>query len=174
MIPDIATPRLQLTPVEQDDLELMHHLNANEAVMRNLTGRPASWEETDAEWSQRLRERSDRERGLGYWTGRSQGSFVGWWGLGACSWDQTTANLEYRLRPPHWGMGLATEGSTALLDHAFRAVGLASVWASTTPDNIASQRVLEKSKMRHVGILFDKSQYEISAEDWMNGPSLIV
>ncbi len=175
VLPDILTPRLQLTPVEEDDLDFMRDLNADEAVMRNLTGSPASREETHAEWSQRLHERSDRERGLGYWIGRSEGDLVGWWGLGACSWDQTTANLGYRLRPTHWGKGLATEGSAALLAHAFGTVGLGSVWASTTRHNAASHRVLAKVAMRYVGIRFDQSQYEVSARDWMmNAPPLTV
>ncbi|MBA2530657.1 MAG: GNAT family N-acetyltransferase [Nocardioidaceae bacterium] len=45
----------------------------------------------------------------------------------ACAWDQDTANLGYRLTPPYWGKGLATEGSQALLRHAFVTVGLHSV-----------------------------------------------
>lgn len=115
----------------------MRALNSDEAVMRNLTGRPA----TDAET-------------------------VGWWGLGACAWDTTTANLGYRLSTAHWGSGLATEGARTLLCHAFGAAGLASVWASTTPANTASQRVLGKLSMRYRGIRYDQCQYEITAQEW--------
>jgi RimJ/RimL family protein N-acetyltransferase len=166
VLPDLVTQRLRLTPVGEDDLHLMRALNADEEVMRNLTGRPAGREETDAEWSQRLRDRSDRQRGLGYWAGRITGDFVGWWDLGACSWDENTANLGYRLRAPYWGNGLATDGSRALLTHAFEVVGLTSVWASTTQYNGASQRVLTKLGMRYLGIRFDQCQYEISAGEW--------
>lgn len=169
VLPNLMTPRLQLTPVGEEDLDLMRALNADEEVSRNLTGRPVDQKETDAEWSQRLQERSDRHLGLGYWVGRISGDFVGWWGLGACSWDETTANLGYRLRPPHWGKGLATEGSSALLEHGFDAVRLSSVWASTTPDNVASQRVLEKLGMRYLGIQFDQSRYAVTAAEWANG-----
>lgn len=149
----------------------MQALNADEAVMRNLTGRASDSSETDAEWNQRLNERSDSARGLGYWLGRMDGEFVGWWGLGACAWDATTANLGYRLRRPYWGAGLATEGSKALLTHGFETVGLSSVWASTTLRNTASQRVLEKLGMRYTGIRFDHAQfdhaqYERGASDW--------
>jgi RimJ/RimL family protein N-acetyltransferase len=166
VLPDLVTPRLQLTPVGDADLDLMRALNADEEVMRNLTGRSADRKETDAEWSHRLRERSDRDRGLGYWVGRLSGDFVGWWGIGACSWDETTANLGYRLRPLHWGKGLATEGGRALLEHGFNAVRLSSVWASTTQRNPASQRVLEKLGMRYLGIQFDQRQYAVSASEW--------
>lgn len=165
----LVTARLRLTPVSADDLDLMRALNADEEVMRNLTGRPADQDETDAEWTQRLQERSDQQRGLGYWVGRISGDFVGWWGLGACAWDETTANLGYRLRSPYWGNGLATEGSSALLTHGFCAVGLSSAWASTTQQNAASRRVLEKQRMRYLGIRFDQCQYAVSAAEWANG-----
>jgi len=47
----------------------MRTLNADEAVMRNLMGRPSTPEETEAEWGRRLGERSAPDRGMGYWTG---------------------------------------------------------------------------------------------------------
>lgn len=166
MLPDLESPRLLLTPVHPKDLGLFHSLNADELVMRHITGHAASGEETNAEWSQRLGERSDVARGLGYWTGWYDGAFAGWWGLGACSWDQNTANLGYRLTPPYWGRGLATEGCHALLLHAFTAVGLHSVWASTTEANGASQRVLAKLAMHYLGIEYNQCQYKVTATDW--------
>lgn len=144
----------------------MRNLNADEAVMRNLTGRPSTPEETDAEWSQRLGERSDHARGMGYWSGWHEGAFIGWWGLGACSWDTTTANLGYRLLPGYWGKGLATEGSATLLRHAFDAAGMNSVWASTAQHNLASQRVLTKLSMLYLGIQYEQCQYKITRDEW--------
>jgi RimJ/RimL family protein N-acetyltransferase len=67
-------------------------------------------------------------------------------------------------------MGLATEGSSALLTHGFETLGVVSVWASTAERNTASQRVLEKLGMRYVGIRFGQRQYEVSACDWRNTP----
>ena len=87
-------------------------------------------------------------------------------GLGACSWDETTANLGYRLLPGSRGAGLATEGSAALLRHAFEDTGMDSVWASTTQRNLASQRVLTKLSMRYLGIDYDQCQYKITAAEW--------
>lgn len=168
MLPALATTRLALTPVEEPDLGLMRTLNADERVMRHLTGRAASAEATDAEWAQRLRERSDHQRGLGYWVGRSGGEFVGWWGLGACDWDATTANLGYRLLPGWWDQGLATEGGLALLRHGLDGVGLDSVWASTAADNEASKGVLARLGMSYIGVRHEQCQYAITAADWRN------
>jgi RimJ/RimL family protein N-acetyltransferase len=101
VLPSIASSRLHLSPVSDGDIGLMGRLNADEAVMRNLTGRPATAEETHAEWAERLQGRSDGRRGLGYWIGRAGGLCVGWWGVGKCSWEPGTANLGYRLCPAH-------------------------------------------------------------------------
>ena len=69
VLPELTSPRLRLRPAADRDLELMRTLNADEAVMRNLTGRPSTPEETEAEWGRRLGERSAPDRGMGYWTG---------------------------------------------------------------------------------------------------------
>lgn len=166
LLPTLATPRLRLTPVRAEDLDLVRTVNSDEAVMQNLAGRAATQEETDVEWERRLGERSDARRGLGYWIGWEGGAFVGWWGLGACSWDATTANLGYRLLPGYWGRGLGTEGSAALLRHAFDTARMDSIWASTTQQNVASQRVLAKLSMRYLGIRYDHCQYKITSEEW--------
>jgi RimJ/RimL family protein N-acetyltransferase len=162
----LTTLRLRLAPVRDEDLDLMRILNSDEAVMLNLTGRASTHAETDTEWAQRLGEQSDAGRRLGYWTGWHGDAFVGWWGLGACSWDATTANLGYRLLPRYWGRGLATEGSATMLRHAFDAAQLDSVWASTTQQNLASQGVLAKLSMRFLGIRYEQCQYKITSEEW--------
>jgi RimJ/RimL family protein N-acetyltransferase len=152
--------------VRDADLEFLRALNADEVVMLNLTGRASTHQETDAEWARRHGERSDLERGLGYWTGWYEDAFVGWWGLGACSWDASTANLGYRLLPRYWGNGFATEGGATLLRHAFDVAQMDSVWASTSQQNFASQRVLAKLSMRYLGIQYQQCQYKITAEDF--------
>lgn len=54
----------------------------------------------------------------------------------------------------HWNKGLATEAVRAVIDAAFSTHGdLNRVWARTDPDNVASQRVLEKVGMTKEGVL---------------------
>ena len=61
-----------------------------------------------------------------------------------------TAELGYRLRREAWGQGYATEGSQALLDHAFHTLGLPRVWAVTMAVNTGSRAVMSRLGMRHV------------------------
>ena len=75
----MSTDRLELRPVEVDDLDLMVDLNSDPGVMTYIRGRAATPDETVAEWRQRLEHQSDPARGLGYWAGFDAGTFVGWW-----------------------------------------------------------------------------------------------
>lgn len=62
--------------------------------------------------------------------------------------------IGWHLHPNAWGLGVATEAATAVLDHAFDG-GLERVLAVVKPDNIASQRVAERLGMKHLGITTD-------------------
>jgi RimJ/RimL family protein N-acetyltransferase len=53
-----------------------------------------------------------------------------------------------------------------LLRHAFDAARMDSVWASTTQQNLASQRVLAKLSMRYLGIQYGQCQYKITSDEW--------
>ena len=77
------------------------------------------------------------------------------------------------------GRGLATEGSRALLDHAFLTLVLPFVWAGTMAVNAGSRGVMEKLGMRHVstavehwdhplpGAGLGEVRYEITREEWL-------
>jgi RimJ/RimL family protein N-acetyltransferase len=58
-----------------------------------------------------------------------------------------SAMLGYAIGRSHWGRGLATEAAEAVLSWAFVALRLERVWASTSAENVASQRVLMKLGM---------------------------
>ena len=56
----------------------------------------------------------------------------------------------YRLHRFAWGQGYATEGSRALIDHGFTALGVRRVVAETMFVHTASRRVMEKCGLRLV------------------------
>ena len=58
--------------------------------------------------------------------------------------------LGYRLLPPFWGRGLATEAGRAVLDECFGRLGLDHVIGLVDPENVRSIHVLEKLGMRLV------------------------
>jgi RimJ/RimL family protein N-acetyltransferase len=63
------------------------------------------------------------------------------------------AMIGYSLLPAWRGRGLATRVVGLLAGWAVGAVGLDRLWAGTRPDNVASQRVLEKVGFRREGLM---------------------
>ncbi|MDC7993963.1 GNAT family N-acetyltransferase [Altibacter sp. HG106] len=59
------------------------------------------------------------------------------------------SDLGYRFLPKYWGQGIATESSRAILDFAFREIGLEEVIAFVEPKNPASSAVLRKLGFQH-------------------------
>ena len=148
-LPALSTDRLELRPVEVEDLDLMVDLNSDPGVMTYIRGRPATPDETVAEWRQRLEHQSDPARGLGYWAGFDAGTFVGWWSASSFEGRPEISGIGYRLRAAAWGQGLATEGARAMIRRAFACRDIARVFATTMAANTGSRRVLEKLGMAH-------------------------
>jgi RimJ/RimL family protein N-acetyltransferase len=184
MRPTLHTERLRLEPVTDDHLPLLVELNSDPEVMRFLTGRAATPEETCAEWEVRRRERSDDERELGYWVGfERDAGFAGWWSASAYAADRGSASLGYRLLRSQWGRGLATEGCRAMISHAFTVPGIERVVAGTMAVNTPSRGVMEKLGMVHVRTWHEEwgdplpgsdqgeVGYELTRRQWAAGPA---
>ena len=148
-LPLLHSERLALVPFADEHRALVVSLNSDPDVMHFIRGRAATPEETLAEWDVRSSAQTDGARGLGYWIGRVDGTFVGWWSASSFADDPAISGLGYRLRRGAWGHGLATEGARALRDHAFSTPGVERVVASTMAVNTASRVVLEKVGLRH-------------------------
>lgn len=179
-LPAASTDRLELRPVEVDDLDLMVDLNSDPGVMTYIRGRAATRAETVAEWRQRLEHQSDPARGLGYWAGFEAGSFVGWWSASSFAGRPQISGIGYRLRAAGWGRGLATEGARAMIRQAFACPDIDRVFATTLAANAGSRRVLEKlgmtqtakwaakeGKQQIPGWKHGEVGYELTRAEWM-------
>ncbi len=176
--PVLATERLRLEPLTEAHLELLVELDSDPEVLRFIWGRALSREESLHHGARRI-DPEGEARGIGAWAGLEDGAFAGWWTLQRDPDDDTTAELGYRLRRAAWGRGLATEGSAALLDHAFVTLALPVVWAGTMAVNAGSRAVMGKLGMRHVSTVIEQwdhplpgadlgeVRYEITREEWL-------
>jgi [ribosomal protein S5]-alanine N-acetyltransferase len=75
---------------------------------------------------------------------RSNGELVGCCGFRPRPQQLDVLELGFLLRPEFWGQGLATEAAGAAVAHAFGILGAKAIFAGHHPENMASQRVLEK------------------------------
>jgi RimJ/RimL family protein N-acetyltransferase len=186
--PILRTERLLLVPLADRHLELEVELDSDPEVLRYLSGRGHTRDEVVESHARRLAH-ADRVDGLGYWIAftpadrEDGGEFVGLMMLPPAHGpdqpdDPTVCDLGYRLLRGHWGKGLASEASRALLRHAFDTVGQSRVIAQTMAVNAGSRRVMEAVGMRYVrtyhqrwedpipGSELGEVEYEITREMW--------
>ena len=188
--PILHTDRLVLEPLADHHVELEVELDSDAEVLRYLSLRAHTPEETRARHAQRM-ERGREVDGLGMWMGflddgpaRDSSSFVGLYMLTPPHGPSQPkiaglADLGYRIRRDRWRQGFAREGSLELLQHAFGTVGLDRVIAQTMAVNAGS-----RATMASVGLTFVRSftehydepvpgsdegevEYAITREEWL-------
>jgi RimJ/RimL family protein N-acetyltransferase len=164
------TERLLLRQFTADDVDLLVELDSDPAVMRYITGgRVTPRSEIVAETLPAFLGYYERYDGYGFWAAiekRTQ-CFQGWFHLRpAPGSPPDEPELGYRLRRPAWGHGYASEGSKALIDHAFRDCGARRVVASTMVVNTASRRVMEKCGMSLVRTFDQRWDYPIPGDEF--------
>jgi RimJ/RimL family protein N-acetyltransferase len=150
--PWLLTLRLALHDITSYHTNELYELDSDPRVMRYIgSGRPSTREQIDAAM-QRLPRAYAIYPGLGTWraTCRDNGDFIGWFAL---KYVPGTAEVEvgYRLRHGAWGRGFATEAARELVRYGFDDLGLKRIIGVTHPDNLASQRVLQKIGLTDVG-----------------------
>ncbi|MFC4146654.1 GNAT family N-acetyltransferase [Micromonospora mangrovi] len=176
----LETARLRLRRLTTADVDHLVELDSDPEVMRFLTGgRPTPRATVRDGQLPRLLAAYDRHPDLGRWAAldRATGEFLGWFALDPSD-DGSEAELGYRLRRSAWGRGLATEGSRALVRHAFAVAGVRRVWAQTMAVNSRSRSVMARAGLRHLRtfhLTFDdpipgtehgEVEYELRREEW--------
>jgi RimJ/RimL family protein N-acetyltransferase len=155
----LTTARLRLEPLSDVHLEAFNAMNADPEVMRYLSGKPETLEESRA-IIERVKARW-AEIGYSWWAlmERDSGAFVGAATLQNLRREATPLpdldcplEIGWRLHRDHWGRGYASEAARAIVDHAFEALGPDELLAVCDPDNQASWTVMERLGMQPLGL----------------------
>ncbi len=131
----------RLRDTHQDDLLRM---DQDPRIMNSIGG--VRSEEESRAYLQRNLDHWDKH-GFGLWMLRlsADGSFVGRAALRNFHFaGNDEFVLGYALIPEYWGMGLATEVATAIVDLAFSRLGFDNLVAGTLSDHWVSRNVMEK------------------------------
>lgn len=88
----------------------------------------------------------------GWWAvvSKETNHLLGWAGLQYLPESDET-EVGYLLSHSAWGQGFATEAAIASVEAGFTHMPLTQIIGLTHPDNIASQRVLQKTGLQYVG-----------------------
>ncbi|MFL6672087.1 MAG: GNAT family N-acetyltransferase [Massilia sp.] len=167
----LATPRLRLEPFADAHFDGLYALNSDPAVMRFITGKPDTIEDTYA-MIERVKARWI-EYGFSWWSfiEHGTGEIIG---AGCVQYlGKDPANpleLAWRLRQDKWGQGFASEAAQCMARFAFDALNSQLVCAVCMPENRASAHVMEKLGMRYQGqqqwYERDTAVYQLTRAQW--------
>lgn len=154
-IPTITTARLILRAFTEEDVDPLHHILHEKDLLRYFPNpNPPARNRVQKFVADQLKHWD--VHGYGWWAvqPRSEKVLIGWCGL---QFLPETEEIEvgYLLGKAFWGQGLATEAAQASLQYGFENHKLERIVAIVHPENIASQRVIEKLGMSFV----DQARY---------------
>jgi ribosomal-protein-alanine N-acetyltransferase len=155
LIPTLFTPRLALRPYRLQDVDSLYAILHEPEILRYFPNpAPPAHERVERLISSFL-DHWQQHR-YGWWAVEplQNPALAGWCGLTYLP-ETDEVEVAYLLGHAFWGKGLATEAAEACLKFGFEQVGLERIIAIVHPDNIASQRVVEKNGMT----LLDHNQY---------------
>lgn len=142
--PVLETERLTLREIAVDDADAIFAMMSDLQVMRYY-GVPMRSREEAVKRANSIRA-AFQERNIVYWAmiEKTSGDFIGSGGFWRIIKPDSRAHIGYELVPAWWNRGFMTEAVSAMLKFGFETIGLHSIEAGIHPDNIGSQRVLEK------------------------------
>ena len=167
----ILTPRLELRPFNESDIEGIASLLADREATRFIGGVKSREVAADS-----VRSMRDAFAARGWGTlavvQRGEERCVGYCGVRPLP---HTAEIEiaFALQQRCWNRGFATEAASASIDAAFTSLQIRSIVATVYPDNKPSLRVLEKLGMKLESEVFGHWPmttallFRIQAEKWL-------
>lgn len=142
----LETDRLILRTWLLNDLKDFFEIYGDPRVWRNIDPKGVFRSEDVARRSLRHGIAYQQEHGISHWAAvlKDKGKVIG-----ACGFNLSEGGPElelvYHFAPAYWGRGYATEAAGACLRYAFEELNAPQLVASTYSQNLASQRVLEKT-----------------------------
>lgn len=145
----LQTERLQLREFGVDDADFILELLNDADWIRHIGDRGLRTADDARHWIETRLIDGYQRQGFGFWAVQHRGSAEL---LGLCGLIRRDTlpevDVGYAFLPRHRRHGYAREAVLACLQHARDVLGLPRVLAITSPDNLASQRVLEVVGMR--------------------------
>jgi RimJ/RimL family protein N-acetyltransferase len=155
--PTLTTERLVLRETAERDVDAVFAMESDPIAMRYWS-KPPMRDVSEAVASVR--------RAMGFFPAReglrwsiaraSDDRMLGHASLFNFNEQSGRADLGYGLAREHWGQGFMHEALTAVVDYAFRPLGLRRLEADTDPGNLASMRALERLGFAREGTLRER------------------
>ena len=144
--PILETTRLRLREVVDNDVEEMFFLRSNKEVMKFIPKPLAVTLDDALDRIQMFKEHKEKEEGI-HWaiTQKGNDKMLGVISLFNINKENFRAELGYILHPDFQGRGIISEALQKVIEFGFEQMKLHSITAIIDPENIASEKVLQKA-----------------------------
>ena len=176
----IDTPRIQLRPLVQTDVEAIWPYASDPEFPRFMTWAPHEDREDTRGWIAGQAELLAAGTDV-VWAIEHEGKLVGTIGLHGIRWHLRAwrvdrAEMGYWVAPPVQSKGIATEAGQAAMRWGFDTLGLHKITIGCIEDNKPSKRVIEKLGFRFLGReeehlwnhgrWWNHLRYELTVSEW--------
>ena len=159
IITKLETVRLVLRQLTENDMPFIFELFSREETNRYVADDPVkNMEEAKLLFDIYIKPKPHLFR-LGLFL-KDTGEPIGTIGLYGVKTEDFRAILGFDLLKEFWGQGYMTEAGKALVDYAFRDMGLNRIQASADADNLRSIAVIERLGMKKEGVMRQKDFYK--------------
>lgn len=147
------TRRLTVRRLAADDLDDLYKVYSDPIAARWVDdGEPITMDECKLWTDVTLKNYEVRGYGMFAITLRNSAEIIGFIGL-VHPGNQLEPEVKYSFLRQHWGQGYATEAVRGALIYGREMHALDCIIATVAPENLASQRVLEKADMQRGELL---------------------
>jgi ribosomal-protein-alanine N-acetyltransferase len=151
----LETDRLRVRPLIPTDLPAFQTLQGNANVMQYTTGIPLTLAESARDLAEIIARYDVAENDTWIWAVTTKtGGFIG-----TCALFKNKAQefeIAYRLLEACWGQGYGQEIAHGLVSYCLDKLKLGSIVAQTAKANLASVRILDRSRLVFVGEVENK------------------
>lgn len=149
-----SSPRIDLRPAQPADAPLLRHWRDEPSVRRHQPLGDVTLGQLRADLAQQSAADLRRGRGQKYqWVILVGDQPAGWITLVIANWEHGLAEIGYALSTPFQRRGLMAPALRQLLAELFATTPLARIEARCSVENLASQRVLERTGFQREGLL---------------------
>lgn len=144
--PALATERLVLRQITQDDVNEIFFLRSDEEVMRYIDRPRALTVAEAAEWIRKITDAQNGNEMIAWGiTLKGAARLIGTIGLWNIRTDHCRAETGYVLHPGFHRRGIMQEALAGVIAYGFQKIGLHSIEATVNPGNDASIKILERN-----------------------------
>ena len=164
--PVLESDCIRLRGIRESDLDDLFTLFSDPRVMRYWSRGPMTDRQEAVDYAKTILD-GFVKRDLLNWIVADAGSdaMIGTATLYEINPQHARAGLGYALMPEYWGKGLAQEAATLAISYGFLELGLHRIEADTEPNNLRSNKVLERLGFQREGLLRERFVHPDGIQD---------